>query len=499
MKFDDFQKMMMKNEENDDLLYQAKNHDWPLIAVLAATTKLYRLKFCWITWLALSSDYAWTTKFKNIEELAQHLIEHCIVKGFTRTLDESLEIFYPQSAMKLLSSFLRQSKEKKVEEMEIILKQLIVKLSESTFQMVAVKGKEETMNFVMRCIIKHLQLNFRSVLQQEKTLDALCRSEISQFVGKIDFVFMKKMCKLLEKTNMRVDFEAMSGQDRKNVIESVENICESLINNHQFEAAVEVSDLMNLPKGDFVYKWWIHMWNCEDRNSKNFETKKYLKYVTKYHLSMDVMIKFLNTVIKELENCVKKFNMMKFVLRNSWIENPLELDALEYKIICLYVQLKVDGVSDLKPLMSEYYEGVIVKDKSIIHNSLYELKSIAKVDELTVSQKALEDPKELEQLDELMLTLLNAGDLVQVLRIQEMFGRAPEDLKLLVYIMSIAEGINSIYDISKEERKMISSYGLLSNKFNRLTLRSLRTSSASKLKLFIFIICFTVTTIASCG
>ena len=47
-------------------------------------------------------------------------------------------------------------------------------------------------------------------------------------------------------------------------------------------------------------------------------------------------------------------------------------------------------------------------------------------------------------------------------------------------MMSIAENINSIYDIAKEERKMISSYGLMSNKFNRLTLKSLRASSASK-------------------
>lgn len=88
---------------------------------------------------------------------------------------------------------------------------------------------------------------------------------------------------------------------------------------------------------------------------------------------------------------------------------------------------------------------------------------------------------EIQKLDELIFYLLDAGDFVQVLRIQEMFGRAPEDLRLLVFMMSIAENINSIYDIAKEERKMISNYGLMSNKFNRLTLKSLRTSSASKI------------------
>lgn len=481
MKFEEFQKMMMKKEESDDLLNQAKLHDWPLIAVLAATTKLYRWKFCWITWLTLSINYQWNEKFKTIEEMSQHVVEYCLEKEFTRTLDESMTIFYPESASKVLSSFLWRSKKGNVDEMESILKELIVKLSQQNYNMVAVKGKEESLSFIVRCVIKHLQLNFPSTLQQEKYLEALCRSEISQFSGKVDFVLMKKMCKILERTNLRVDYEMISRQDKKSLITAIGKMCESLIEDHQFEAAIEVSDLMSLPKSDFVYKWWMHMWKCEDRNSKNFETKKYMKYVTKYHLSIDVMIKFLLTVIKDLEPCVKKLHMMKFVLRNSWIENQAELDMLEYETILLYVLLMVDGAAaDLKPLMSEYYESVISKEKFINHNSLYELKSIAKVDELTVSHKVLEDSKQLEKLDELIHNLLDAGDVVQVLRIQEMFGRAPEDLKLLVYIMSIAEGINSIYDITKEERKVISSYGLMSNKFNRLTLRSIRTSSSSK-------------------
>lgn len=336
--------------------------------------------------------------------------------------------------------------------------------------------------------MQHLQLNFPSILQQERYLEALCRSEISLFSDKVDFVFLKKICKILERTNKRVDYEQLCWLDRKKLTESVSKICESLIDDHQFEAAIELSDVMDLPKGDFVYKWWIHVWNCEDKKSKNFETKKYTKLVSKYHLSIEVLIKFLNTVIKELEPCTKKLSMMTFVLRNTWIENPIELEALEYDIVVLYLKLKTEGSSDdLKPLTSEYYEAVISKEKSIIHNSLFEIKTIAKVDELTVSQKQLTDERQIEALDKLISELLDSGDLVQVFRIQEMFGRAPESLKLLVYVMSIAEGINSIYDITKEERKMISSFGIMSNKFNRLTLRSLRTNSSSKIILNLFL------------
>lgn len=492
MAFEEFQKMMSKKGSSDDLLHQAKLHDWPLLAVLAATTKLYRWKFCWITWLTLSSDYNWNFKFKTVEELAQHVVDFCLEKGFIRTLNESIAIFYPNSAFKILTSFLWSSKKGNWDVIESLLKQFIVKLSDHRYNMVAVKGKDNAMSFTMRCIIKHLQVNFHSILQQEKYLDALCESEISHFCGKVDFAFMRTICTIIERTNMQIDFEELCTHDKKKLFETAGKMCESLIDDHQFEAAIQVADLMNLPKSDFVLKWWIHMWNCEDRHSSNFEILKYMKYVNKYHLNVDVMIKFLKTVIGELEPCVKKYNMMKFVLRNSWIEDAVERETLEYEIITLYLKLKIEGEKDLKPLMSEFYENIITKDKFIIHNSLFELKSIATVDELTVSYEILEDIKELEQLDELIFYLLDAGDVVQVLRIQEMFGRAPEDLKLLVYMMSIAEGINSIYDITKEERKTISNYGLMSNKFNRLTLRSLRTGSSSE-----FLIAFDFTKISN--
>ena len=481
MTFEEFQKMSQRKESCNDLLVQAMIHDWPLIALIAATTKLYRWKFCWITWLTLSSDYIWKEKFKSIEELSKDVMKHCVDHDFIRTLDESLSVFYPKSSLKVFASFLRRSKTGNVNQMEPMLKHLIVKLGEEKYNLVVVKGKDEAMEFIIRCIIKHLQMNLKTVSLQLKCLEALCRSEISQFSRSTDFSLMLKVCKILERTNLSIDYELFSNSQSKSFIDGVNKVCENLIDGHQFETAIDLCNLLNLPKDDFVYKWWLHMWNHEDKNSKHFETEKYLAYVTKYDLSMDVMIKFLNAVTDKLEPCIKKFHIMKFILRNSWIDNPIELDALEYEIILLYIQFKFDGLADDLPLlMSEHFETVISKEKSIIHNSLFELKAIAKIEELTVSQKSLTDLKELELLDELIHNLLDAGDIVQVLRIQEMFGRAPEDLKLLVYIMSIAEGINSIYDITKEERKLISSYGLMSNKFNRLTLRVIRTSSSSE-------------------
>lgn len=480
--FQEFQRTMMAKNDVDmcDLLYQAQKYDWPLLAVLAAMTKNYRWKNCWIVWLIGSCDFEWKEKFKTLNELAQQVTVYCVEKGFVQALDSSLSIFYPESSMKTLSKFLLMSKKGTFEGMKELLKQFIVKFSENDYNLVAAKGKLESMSFTITCILKNLQVNFQSVLHQEQYLDVISTSGISQFSSKVDFTFLKRMCKILERTNMRIDFEDF--YDLDNSQHNVEKICESLINDHQFEAAIEIADLLSLPKSDFVSKWWIHMWMCEDKNSRSFDSKKYMKYVTRYNISMEIMQSFVKTVIKDAEPSVKKFNMMKFLLRNNWSENTADLDQLEYDTILLYLKLKSENnASDLEPLMSEYYESVISKDKSIIYNSLYELKAIAKVDELTISHKMLQNAKELNELDGLIFQHLDAGDIVQVFRIQEMFGRAPEDLKLLVYMFSIAENITSIYDIAKEERKMISSFGLMSNKFNRLTLRSLRTSSSSKL------------------
>jgi hypothetical protein len=496
MTFEEFQKMIQKKLATNDLLnlcLASFVYDWPLISVIAAMTKQYRYKFCWITWLITASDFSWNEKRKTIEELTGDVIVHCIEKGFVHTLDVSLLIFYPESSMKILTSFLWLSKTGNFDDMDQLLKQFILKLDQDNYNLIAVKGKDESINFTMRCIVKHLQSNLQSIIMQEKYLDVLCQSEISQFSCKANFTFLKKMCKILEHTNMSMNFEELCNHDKNSLTEAGAKMCESLINDHQFEAAIEVADLLSLPKSDFVFNWWIHMWSCEDKNSKNFETKKYLTYVNKYNLSMEVMVKFLKVVVKDLEPCVKKFNMMKFLLRNNWAENVAELDKLEYEIILLYVKLKAEGKSteDLKPLTSEYHNISKEKSTARLHNSLFELKSLAKVDEVTISQKKLENSKELEELDKLILILLDAGDIVQVLRIQEMFGNAPEDLKLLVYMISIAENLNSIYDLAKEERKMISTlYNQVSNNrsFNRLTLRKLRTSSSSKFYLFISIL-----------
>lgn len=481
MSFEEFQKMMQKGEAPNDLLWQAVKHDWPVVAVIAATTKLYRYKYCWITHLMLSSDFPWIGKYISVNDLAKDLIKHCIKRGFLRTLNDSLSIFYPQSALKTLSTFLFNSADGNIELMEAILKHFIVRMGESRYDIVVAKGKDDVSAFAIECIIKHLQLNLKTSLLQQNYLEALCRSELSQFTGLVDFSFIIKVCKVLERTNHRIDYALFSDLQSPAFKTAFNEICENLISDHQFETAVELCNLLELPKDEFVYKWWLHMWNQEDQNSEHFDPKKYMDSISKYDLSIVVMIRFLKAIIENLEPCVKKYNIMKFVLKNSWIVNQNELDALEYDTILLYIELKADdAMKDLHVLNSEHFDSLRENEKPIIHNALFELKAIAKVDELSISQKSLEDSKKLQLLDELIFDLLDAGDIVQVMRIQEMFGRMPEDLKLLSYAMSIAEGINSIYDISKEERRHISSYGLTNRNFNRMALRPVRTSSSSE-------------------
>lgn len=140
--FEEFQKFFLKPElDNDDLLYQAKKYDWPLIAVLAGTTSLYRIKYCWITWLILSSDFKLIKKFESIEELTKSVFEHCLVSNFIRTLNESVEIFYPNSALKIFTEFLSHTKNGNFNDMESLLKLFIVRLTEVDFKMIVFKGK----------------------------------------------------------------------------------------------------------------------------------------------------------------------------------------------------------------------------------------------------------------------------------------------------------------------------------------------------------------------
>lgn len=482
MTFEDFQRMIHQKfnvDDFNDLLFYAHKLNWPIIAVLAAmTSSVYRLKLCWITWLILSSNYDWNRRFKSIEDLSKVVIHHCIEKGFIKTLDESATIFYPHSAFKTFTSFLFVSIDGQFQEMESLLKQFIVKLNQLKFDMVSVTGRKEALEFSIRCIVQHLKMNFRSIVQQEKYLDALCLSEISQFGAKVDFALVKRLCKILEHSNVILDFDIFcvpNVLEQKSFIDAMSSICEDLIDDNNFEVAIQIAELMELPKSDLLFKWWTHKWDPDDGKSVDFE--KYIADQKKYLVGTDVLLEFLKSVSQTMEPSPKKLEVLKFILKNSWTMKPSEIDELEYEVICLYVKLKPQADS-LQTPTSEYYNVVMSKEQNI-HNPLFRLKEIARIDELSIN-KPLEDPAEIEQLDKLILELLDFGDIVQVLRIQEMFSQAPDDLRIFVYLMAISEGLASIYDISKEERQTISSYGIMSNRFNRLTLRtSLKTSGST--------------------
>jgi hypothetical protein len=254
----------------------------------------------------------------------------------------------------------------------------------------------------------------------------------------------------------------------------IDRICDELIANDYFEAAIEVAGIMGKSRRDFIFKWWLHMHKSEEQRQTSFDFARYLKYVEVHGLEMEVFVRFLKFIADEMDVCMDKYEILTFLYR----EEPS--DQLEYQIHLLYIKLRVSGVVDVKPLTSAYYESVIKQEKSLIHETLYELKSIAKIDELTISQKTLADDTEVNFLNELICKLLDMNDLIEALRVNEMFGCAPEDLRLLAYMLSVCEGISSIYDITKQERQIISNYAMMSNKFNRFALRSLRTSTMSE-------------------
>lgn len=476
--FEEFQKFFTRDvsDEIDDLLFQARKYDWPIVTVLAATTTLYRIKYCFLAWLILSSDFKYTRKFESLEELAKNVFEHCLRTGCIRTLNESAKIFYPESAFQIFTTFLLHTKNGNFTDMESLLKLFIVKLSENDFKMVVIKGKDQLLPFIFKCLILHLQYNVRLGTQQEQFLECLHKSEVSSFVRKIDFGLIKQISKIIEQTSTRVNYQAFCDGDKK-CTKEVERIVEELIHFDHFKEAGEITEVMKLSKNDFVFKIWRRMYEKEDQKQTSFDIQKYFRYVESFKLNIEIFITFLSTIVDSMIDCVEKYNIMKYILKNSKTDS----DSLEYDVIYLYIRLKCENLKDLEPITSKYYQETISKEKNLIHESLYELKSIAKIDDLSISYRTLSDKKEIEELEKLILHLLDINDIVQVLRIQEMFGSAPEDLKILVYMLSVCEGLSSIYDITKQERQAISSYGQMSNKFNRFTLRTLRTNSTNSM------------------
>lgn len=484
-----------------NLLRYAFKMKWPILTVLAGTVYDSIMDHSWIIWLIISIELnAIPIELNTFDELIQFIITYAIEHNYVRTLHQSFEIFYPNSKFSLFTKFLSEtSRYHFTSETSTLLMDFLYELDEGTVSLNGLVewSDEDMLLFVTTLLIEYVKTSFDSMEHCQQLLDTICASGIGSHIDSIDFCTIAAINQIIRFTKVRLNIDEMicripatddglGDDDGGEMVQSVYlqneyiRICDELVAEKAFSSAIELADLLGLSKDSILYEQWIHLFGTDEQ----FDLYECDRNIAQHSISPLVLINFLLFVSGKLNYTdVKKYAVLKKVLNaikkhHLYPNDGIQRDRVEYDMYkCL---LKNESrIDEIEMYNSEYFETIMMTERGVLYKSFLDLKDLAGVDQLTVVAKDELLKHEIDRLDELMNRLLEQGDIVQALRLQGIFNHRTLDLHFLVFCMALAESLASLYDLSAEQKQMLSD-GLkqAASKFNRRTLRLKRLNTS---------------------
>lgn len=475
---------------------------WPILAVLAATVNDSAVDYCWITWLMISTEFHTIPgDVTNIDDLARIVVRHSVQNKFVRTLHQSIEIFYPQNKFILFTKFLSEtSRYKFTADVANLLEDYIGALSERNIQFVG-WSPEYVQEFSIELLIEYVKQSFDSMEHCQLLLDCVCSTGIGDTIATpVDICAVAAINRVIRFTGVRLNIDELMRQPavteagESTVLEHGESfssvyarneyvrISDELMALNAFDSAMELAELVALPKDTVIYKRWVHLFETED----TFDLDACDRELEQHGLSALILIDFLTFVADRIDFMVpRKYAVLRKILDASrkhqvHPNEGFQRDAIELDLVKCVLRNGEPIVDDTFVYNSEYFETIMTDERGVLFKSFLALKELSGVNELAVSNKEPLKRDEVARFESLMNRCLDQGDIVQALRLQAMFNHRTLDLHYLVFCMALAEGLASLYDLSAEQKQMLND-GLkaAASKFNRRTLRLKRFSSSS--------------------
>lgn len=264
-----------------------------------------------------------------------------------------------------------------------------------------------------------------------------------------------------------------------------ENLLILLQETKQYDKAIELYNILNILVGNLVYTKWL---NEIDKYWPNrFDFHEYERETKEYSLAPEILTNFyLHVASLYCEPCVQKYSIMKKALdvikANHLFPNEgFDRDNIEYEMILCYLQNDQD-INDLDIYYSEYFEQILSTERCVLYKSFPELKELAGIEDLTTTSKVNLNENMKLKLANLLNQLLDDGDIIEALRLQAMFEYRTLDLHFIVFCMALAEGLTSLYNLSPDERQLLTTVDMTSiTKFSKRTLgRVVKLSTQSQ-------------------
>lgn len=480
---------MMKNPDIDqtttefNLIRYAFKMNWPLLSVLAAVINESVIDYCWLIWLIISIELPTIPHdIETYTELAQYIITFTIQENYVRTLHQSFSIFYPETKFTMLTKFFSECSRYEFDaEISALLMDFLYEVDEGTVTINELMPLtvEEMSNFVTTLLIEFIKKGFDSIEHQQQLLNTIAASGIANHVEYIDFSIIAAIHRIIQFSKVRLNLDAMIShphishinQTSIDLLSNIEfdsysmnplqmeynRICDELIAQKAFTSALELADLLNLSKDMIIYEQWIYQF--ENNQQFNFECCD--RTLELHSISPLVLINFLMFVSAKIEYTeISKYFVLKKILNaikkhHLYLNETIPRDRIEYEMYKCVLKNDV-SIDDLEMFNSEYFESIMIFERGVLYKSFLDLKDLAGVDRLTVVAKDQLKPNEIERLNQLMNRLLEQGDIVQALRLHGIFNYRTNDLHYLMFCMALAEGLANLYDLSTEQKQILS-------------------------------------------
>ncbi|XP_017024750.1 spatacsin [Drosophila kikkawai] len=467
-----------------NLLRHCIRQEQPVLAVLAATLSEQNREWCWLVWLAVASNQ-WNhllqeaTTFKAREEnrleWVWSIIRGAVAGGQVNALLHSLEIFQPDCKFTHLCRFLQlTAQQEDFSDATIVeLRQFFCSWSQDavTLPLCGSLPRKQAMQRSIGLLIIQLQSNFDCILQQQRFLDCICRSDVGDICDLLDFCLLHKVFGVAATwlRELDINLEQLVKRDSSEYRRLVDALTEA----RAYEEALQLATLLQLPLSDIVYGKWL----AELEGGVLRPHQEYEREIQQHALPPAILVNFLLQAASSAGQVgLRRYELLQSALgvikqHHLFPNESFDRDQIEYDMVLCYLQLPEDQLAQLTIYHSEYYEQIMLQERCVLYKSFSELKELAGIDDLSISGKTPLTSDMETRLDALLNTLLDKGDIVEALRLQELFEFRPNDLRFIVFAMALAEGMTSISNLSSKERQLLGEIEKSAfPKFNRITL-----------------------------
>ncbi|XP_059218694.1 uncharacterized protein LOC106084269 [Stomoxys calcitrans] len=486
-------------------LSTAVEQSLPIMALLAASVSSIEekntiLDWCWLVWLVVTTEQ-WNSLARlavdnGSQEFPWNLFDYLVVQSQISSIVRSFQLFYPNNALIHLFRFLHMSMRNEfgddtVHEMRLYC--LAWSNEEIRLPLCSWPQREKLMKRTIRTLLLHIQNNFESAFDQLQFLACVCKSGLSDITGQMDFCLLKHFCDILMTINgaaqrFPINFVQLLTNEEDDVKE-YERILGCVLAAKEYDVALRLAALLHKPISDIIYSKWVTSLEMQlavpsaaTFDDYHFPFEQYEHEVSSHSLPPETLVNFLLYASSHLPTGA--FKSRYYVLQKAlnvikhhhlFPNESFDRDQIEYDMIVNYLCLEDDSevLASLPLYHSEYFEEIMLYERRVLYKTFLELKELAGIDDLNISNKHELKDSHRKRLESLLHRLLEEGDIVEALRLQELFDIRPLDLRFIVFCMALAESMSSIYCMSADERQLLGETERSSfSKFTRRTLCS---------------------------